>query len=125
MHRVDMHPFEKLQVWKRAHALAVRVYQLTVPWRDYWLRDQVRRAGTSIAANIAEGAGSASQRELARFLSIALGSAAELRGLVLLATEVSVLTREQGSPIDAECEELRRMLTALRKRILARENAKG
>ena len=116
-----MHPLGKLQAWKRAHPLAVRVYQLTVPWRDYRLRDQVRRAGTSIA----EGAGSASQRELARFLSIALGSAAEFRGLVRLATDVSVLTRERGNPIDEECEELRRMLTALRKRIVGRENAKG
>ena len=110
-----MYPIEKLQVWKRAHALAVRVYLLTVPWREFWLRDQVRRAGASISANIAEGAGSSSQRELARYLSIALGSASELRVLVLLARDVGLIGGDQSDSLDAECEDLRRMITSLRK----------
>jgi four helix bundle protein len=121
-----MHPFEKLLVWKRAHALSVRLYSVTAAWRDFGLRDQVRRAAASIAANIAEGAGrQSSQRELARFVSIALASAAELRSLMLLSRDVGLARGDESEPIDRECEELRRMLTAFRKRVLERAEAQS
>ena len=121
-----MHPFEKLLVWRRAHALAVRIYEVTESWRDFALRDQVRRAGASIAANIAEGAGGdSSQRELARFVSIALASAAELRSLMLLARDVGLTAPDVSEPVDSECEQLRRMLTALRKRVLERAESQA
>lgn len=70
--------FEKLEVWKRACQLAVRVYELLQECREYGLRDQMQRAAVSIASNIAEGA-ERGGRDFARFLTIARGSAAELR----------------------------------------------
>jgi four helix bundle protein len=49
--------FEELEIWKRACALAVRVYNLLKGSRDYTFKDQMARAALSIASNIAEGAG--------------------------------------------------------------------
>lgn len=115
-----MYPFERLEVWRRSHALAVGIYAATAAWRDFGLRDQVRRAASSVPANIAEGAGGDSQPHFSRFLGIALASASELRALILLARDVGLLPPASFDGLDAECVELRRMLTALRKRALER-----
>ena len=73
--------FEDLEVWKRACNLAVQVYASLRDCRDYGLRDQMQRAAVSIASNIAEGA-ERPPKEFSRFLTIARGSAAELRTLL-------------------------------------------
>ena len=70
--------FEELEVWKRACQLAVRVYELLKECHDFGLRDQMQRASVSIASNIAEGH-ERGGKDFARFLRVALGSAAELR----------------------------------------------
>ena len=70
--------FEELEVWKRGCALAVYVYESLAASRDFGLRDQMQRAAVSIPSNIAEGY-ERSSKDFARFLSIAKGSAAELR----------------------------------------------
>jgi len=50
--------FRDLLAWQKAHAFVLAVYKMTAvfPRREiYGLRSQMRRAGVSIAANIAEG----------------------------------------------------------------------
>ncbi|MNC94899.1 hypothetical protein D3C83_118790 [compost metagenome] len=71
-------------------------------------------------ANIAEGAGGDSQRHLAKYVGIALAAAAELRSLLILARDVSLLDASDAAKLDDECEQLRRMMMALRKRVLSR-----
>ena len=61
--------------------LANAVYDLTEPFPDrerYGLVSQMRRAGLSIPANIAEGQGRNTTKDLLRFLAIAKGSLREL-----------------------------------------------
>src|SRR5205085_8240206 len=70
--------FEELDVWKRACNLAVQVYESLRDCREYGLRDQMQRAAVSIASNIAEGS-ERTPKDFARFLTMARGSAAELR----------------------------------------------
>jgi len=48
--------FEQLEVWKKACALAVKIYSLLEDSSDYSLRNQMQKAAVSIASNIAEGA---------------------------------------------------------------------
>jgi four helix bundle protein len=78
----------KLRVFGAAEELAVHIYQLVRPFpadERFGLGQQMRRAAISIGSNIAEGCGRGSNRELSRFLAIALGSATELEFQVRLA----------------------------------------
>ncbi|MFZ0481563.1 MAG: four helix bundle protein [Terriglobales bacterium] len=71
-----MHDFKDLRVWTKAHVLTVAVYRSTreFPREElFGLTSQMRRASSSIGANIAEGCGRRSDGELTRFLHIARG----------------------------------------------------
>ena len=50
-----MDALKDLDVWKRACRLSVNLYHLTSDCREYGFKDQITRAGLSIASNIAEG----------------------------------------------------------------------
>ncbi|MCC0178751.1 four helix bundle protein [Waterburya agarophytonicola K14] len=86
--------FEDLQVWQEAIALAEKIYQITSQSeelsRDRSLVDQLRRASVSVSANISEGFERQrhSKKEYLRFLSIAKGSAGEVRSLLTVAHAV-------------------------------------
>lgn len=83
-----MKDFKKLIVWKKAHEMTLNIYRTTKSFpKDevYGLTSQLRRAASSIPANIAEGCGRNSDAELARFLQIAAGSASEVEYHLLLA----------------------------------------
>ena len=106
------HSFKELEVWKRACLLSVRIYGLLRECREFGLRDQMQRAGVSIASNIAEGS-ERGGKDFIRFLTIARGSAAELRTQCYIACKIGVLTTEQLAPLVAELKELSKMLTGL------------
>jgi four helix bundle protein len=75
-----MGDFKQLQVWQKAHRCALDVYRDTrgFPAEErFGLAAQLRRAAASVAATFAEGSGRDAERELARCLSIAVGSASE------------------------------------------------
>ncbi len=92
--RKSVQSFEDLRVWQKGIALVKRLYEATGAGRlskDFGLRDQLRRAGVSIPANIAEGFERSSRREYLQFLNVAKGSAGELRCLLRIALEVGYL----------------------------------
>ena len=72
-----MKDYRRLSVWEKAHELALTVYRVTGPFpagEKFGVTSQTRRAAVSIPSNIAEGAGRGSDKDWARFISIALGS---------------------------------------------------
>jgi len=76
-----MHDYHSLDVWNRAMDYAVSVYKLAgeLPHEEkYNLAHQLRKAVTSAPLNMAEGCGSASNTEFARFLSYAYRSVKEV-----------------------------------------------
>lgn len=77
----------------------------------YGLTSQIRRAAVSIEANIAEGCGRRSDREMKRFLQIARGSACELESHILLARDLNFLSVEVFRETEAVLLEIQRMLT--------------
>ena len=87
--------FEDLQMWQEAIALAEKIYQITSQCeelsRDRSLVDQLRRASVSVSANISEGFERRSMKEYLRFLSIAKGSAGEVRSLLAVAHRVGYI----------------------------------
>jgi four helix bundle protein len=115
-----MQDYEKLEVWKHAHRVALNVQRVTarIARRDNsGLVSQLRRAATSVPANIAEGSCKESNREFARFLQIAAGSAAELHYHIRFATDSSVIPGLVGETLLAETTRVRKMLFALLKRV--------
>lgn len=110
-----MRDFRRLKVWEKAHRLTLAVYEATrtFPTEErYGLTSQARRSSASIAANIAEGCGRDGDRELARFLRIASGSASELEYHFLLARDLHLLDGQTYNHLDASVREVKQMLTA-------------
>ena len=74
--------FEEIRAWQQARELSRMVYSLPSHGgisKDYGLRDQLQRAAVSVGSNIAEGFARSGNREFAKFLWIAKGSAAEVQ----------------------------------------------
>ncbi len=83
--------FEDLTVWQEAHKLTLEVYKLTAKFpadEKYGIVSQLRRCSSSVPANIAEGFGRATTRELLRCLQIARGELEEIRYFVLLSRDL-------------------------------------
>ena len=115
-----MQNFHDLKVWQKSHALTKDVYSETgrFPREEiYGLTSQMRRAAVSVAANIAEGCGRSTRPDLARFLSIALGSASELEYYVLLAHDLDFLASDSHRRLADQTTEIKRMLAALAKKL--------
>ena len=110
----------RLEVWNSAIELAERVYELTATLPDierYGLVSQCRRAAVSIAANIAEGYGRGLQREFARFLRIASGSATELHTLLVITGKLGLGDVGPDPRVMDQLDHVGRMLTSLVNRI--------
>ena len=80
-----------LTAWNRSRDLASRYRAAALPAQRFELGSQLRRAATSVPANIAEGFARRGARELSHFLSIALGSLAEIDALLALIRELGYL----------------------------------
>lgn len=106
--------FEDLQVWQSAISLAEKIYQITRESEelshDRSLVDQLRRASVSISANISEGFERRSQKEYLRFLSIAKGSAGEVRSLITLAHRVGHIDFDTYFPLKYDALGVSKML---------------
>ena len=113
-----MQDFKKLDVWKRSHELALMVYKLSASFpreEVYGLTSQLRRAASSVPANIAEGCGRDSPLDFAHFLDIAFGSASELEYHLILAKDLGFLTAEDHESAANEVSGTKRMLSASEK----------
>ncbi|HEV8410856.1 MAG TPA: four helix bundle protein [Gemmatimonadaceae bacterium] len=115
-----MQDFKRLEVWRLAHALALNTHRLSaaIPRQDNsGLTSQMRRAATSISANIAEGAGKESRKEFARFLQIAIASGFELENHLLFCRDANLAPRSEVDSRLAETIQVRRMLFGLLKKV--------
>jgi four helix bundle protein len=113
-----MDRFTKLEVWRRAREIARMVHAITEEMDDVGgLRGQMRRAAVSIALNIAEGAGRGSDRDFARFISIAHGSASELTAQVAIAEDIGGIPRAAAKPLAEAVDIVSRMLNRFARRL--------
>jgi len=110
-----MRNHEDLEVWQKAHALTIKLYRATEVFpraEMFGLTSQIRRAASSIGANLAEGCGRWSEAEMARFVQIAMGSASELHNHLRLAHDLGFLNPAQCSSASKDLISIRQMLTA-------------
>jgi four helix bundle protein len=111
-----MRDFHGLLVWQKSHALALNIYRLTKRFPDderFGLVSQLRRSAASVPANLAEGCGRGGEQEFARFVQIAMGSAAEVEYRVLLAKDLAYITDPDFHTVQNAVEEVKRMLAWL------------
>lgn len=105
-----------LIVWQKAIELVVSVYKAThqFPKEElYCLTSQIRRAVTSVPANIAEGQGRRLSGEFKQFLGNARGSLLELDTHLEIAFRLGYITPEQHTHLISQSQEVGRLLNGL------------
>ena len=123
--RVQSRDFRKLKVWEKAHQLTLDAYARTTSFpreEIFGLTSQIRRAASSVPANIAEGCGRGG-KDLARFCRIAVGSASELQYHLLLAKDLKFLSEENYIHLHSAANEVERKLTVFVERLTADDEA--
>jgi four helix bundle protein len=108
--------YRDLRVWKEAMDLAVQCYEATKAFpreEMFGLVTQIRRAASSVPANIAEGYGRESTGSYAHFLRTAQGSLKELETHLLLATRVDLILEAKSEPLIQQSDVVGRMLRGL------------
>ena len=108
--------FSDLTVWQEAHKLTLLVYRITAafPSREqFGVTSQVRRAASSICANIAEGFGRRTTRELLRSLQISRGELEETRYFLMLGRDLGYLGQIEFGAVNTQCDVVGKLINAL------------
>lgn len=120
---MEVFSYRDLSVWQLAMQLTEAVYAVTRSFPQielYALANQLQRAAVSIPSNIAEGHARNTTRDYLRFVSIAMGSLAEVETQIELAARLNYLGIEQRDALFTTTDELGRMLQGLRKSLQSR-----
>jgi four helix bundle protein len=116
-----MQDYHQLDIWQRAMAYAVELYRFSAGLPDaerYNLTTQVRKAGTSVALNIAEGSGCTSGTEFARFLGYAYRSVKEVTTCLELCQRLyTELPPEPMTRLIDEGDQISRMIRTFMRRL--------
>ncbi len=115
-----MHNFKELKIWQKGRAFVKDIYILTRKFPNeelFVLTSQMRRAAISIPSNISEGSGRGTNKDFARFLDIATGSAYELESQLYIACDLEYFPETELDIYLEKIEELQKMIFNLKKRI--------
>ena len=105
--------FEDIQAWQKARELNKKIYDITRNShisKDFFLRDQIRRASVSIMSNVAEGYGRKSKKEFANFLNMAHGSAAEVQSHFYIALDLGYISQQEFDELYEKTDEVSKMI---------------
>ena len=119
MKDVNSKGFRDLIAWQKGMELSEMVYKITSSFPKeelYGITSQMRRAAVSIPSNIAEGQLRNSKKEFIQFLSIALGSCAELSTQLELSKRLRYLTESDFERITEVIYEVMKVLHGLRRK---------
>jgi four helix bundle protein len=106
--------FEDLEVWIVAKDTSVMIYKITENEnlrKDFGLKDQIRRASISVISNIAEGFERNGNKEFIQFLSIAKGSAGEVRAQLYIIKELNFINEEEFVLLYEKVTQVSKMLS--------------
>ena len=116
--------FQDLVAWQKAHQLMVDVYQFvdSLPREEKFNRTvQLKRAASSLPANIAEGFGRYHYQENAQFCRQARGSLDEVKNHIIAAKDLAQAPTEECLRLLAQCDEARAILNGYIRATLARK----
>ncbi|HKS16883.1 MAG TPA: four helix bundle protein [Planctomycetota bacterium] len=117
-----MQDFKKLIVWQKSQVLMADIYKTleSFPKEEIFsLTRQIKESVRSVGANLAEGSCKSGDHEFKRYVGIALGSACELENHLLAAQELKFLPGPAFDRLYPMCQEIRRMLVSLLRRLAA------
>lgn len=116
-----MHQFKQLGIWKKSRLLCSKIYNVTATFpseEKFGITNQLRRASVSIPSNIAEGSSRNSNKDFARFLEIAIGSAYEVETQLLISSDLGFITEENTIELANLLEEIIKMTSRFRATLL-------
>jgi four helix bundle protein len=102
--------FEDIEAWQDARALTKEIYIITESWKDFSLKDQMRRASVSIMANTVEGYARRGDKEFSHFLFIARASAAELQSHLYLSLDLNNISHQVFDYLYEKLDKIQRKL---------------
>ena len=105
--------FKSLEIWQRSRRFVKTIYLLLESFpgdEKYGLVSQLKRASISVPSNISEGCGRRTNKDLSRFLDIAVGSLCEIETQIYLAIDLAFISNEQSMEILNETKEIRKMI---------------
>jgi four helix bundle protein len=108
--------FEDLKVWQIGHELTLAIYKITKTYPKgelYGLVVQLRKAASSVPANIVEGYYRHTTKELIQFLYNARGSAGEVAYFLILSNDLGYITDAEYKKLRMRYEDLLRSLSAM------------
>lgn len=114
-----MRNFRELRIWRDSLEFSVEVYKLLECFpseEKFGITRQVSRCAVSVPSNIAEGC-RGSDKELAHFLSIALGSAFELETQLEIAFRVGYFNKEKFDALLPKLNQLQKSINSFRSKI--------
>ena len=110
--------FEDIDAWKASREMTREIYNLSTDGqfaKDFGLRDQLRRAAVSIMSNIAEGFERGGDKEFARYLAMAKGSAGEVRAQLYVALDAGYIDQDVFTQLYERVQRISRQLAGLMK----------
>ena len=112
----NINNFYDLTAWKEVHLLVLGVYKITktLPSEEmYGITSQIRRASSSITANIAEGFSRYHYKDKVRFYYQARGSISEVQSFLILSRDLGYISTEQCSELGERANQVRQLLNGL------------
>lgn len=113
-----MKTVEELDVFKLSHSLALEIFETTKAFPEeekFGFISQMRRAAYSVPMNLMEGAYRLGRKEYRQFVSIAKGSAGEIKYQLLLVKDLKYISENKYTNLLPEYERVSQMLTKLAK----------
>lgn len=108
--------FCDLDAWKKGHEFVLEIYKITKDFpreEKFGIIDQLRRAASSVTANIAEGFARYHFNDKVRFYYQARGSAAEVQNFLLLSRDLGVINAENCQILVEKASKLRQLINGL------------
>lgn len=118
-----MKSFRDLIVWQKAHLLVLGIYKVTKKYPKeelFGIVSQMRRAASSVPANIVEGFKRNSDKENLRFLNIAESSLEELKYFLILSNDLNYCSNDEYNKLINLAEEVGKLISGFGKSIKRR-----
>lgn len=106
--------YTRLEIYKQAYTFAMEIYRITSLFpkeEQYGITSQLRRAASSIGANIAEGCGRKTAKDFSHFLYISMGSLKEAEHFMCISKDIGYLKETEYYRLSGNLQILGKMLT--------------